>query len=356
MITRDKIDKILEEYRGKDIAIATMCSHTALQLFYAAKKEGIKTVGICTRETKKVYEAFPLAKPDEFLMVDSYRDPFPEDELVARNAIVIPHGSLVEYQKDRFVDLKVPIFGNRMSLFYEKNRHLMYKWMQESGLKTPKIYTPENIEGPAIVKLPGAKGGQGYRIVKSSEDFEKNFSHLTEEERERIMIQEFISGIRLYPHFFFTKIFEDRGYPTNNGRVELMGMDRRIETNIDEIYRPLAAGIQTTPNFSICANSEIVVRESLLKDIFEMGKKVSDASFKLFGGLYGPFCVETVCTDNLEFIGFEISSRIVAGTNVSAFGSIYSGFSYGKWVGMGNRIVKEILKARELGILNEMVF
>ena len=45
---------------------------------------------------------------------------------------------------------------------------------------------------------------------------------------------------------------------------------------------------------------------------------------KLFGGMIGPFCLETIVNDDLEFVVFEISSRIVAGTNVHVSGSPYS--------------------------------
>ncbi|HIE54409.1 MAG TPA: DUF1297 domain-containing protein, partial [Chromatiaceae bacterium] len=38
------------------------------------------------------------------------------------------------------------------------------------------------------------------------------------------MIQEFIIGVRAYPHFFFSP-FSDVGYKTKEGTIELLGVD-----------------------------------------------------------------------------------------------------------------------------------
>jgi len=69
------INNLLSSYDLNDLTIATVCSHSSLQLFHGAKKEGFKTLGIAVGESRrKFYDAFPLAKPDEFLMVDNYKD------------------------------------------------------------------------------------------------------------------------------------------------------------------------------------------------------------------------------------------------------------------------------------------
>ena len=47
MISRERIGSILEGYDKKQIKIATICSHTSLQIFHGARQEGIKTIGIC---------------------------------------------------------------------------------------------------------------------------------------------------------------------------------------------------------------------------------------------------------------------------------------------------------------------
>ena len=137
-MTREKIAGTLASYDKKNLRIATICSHTALQIFHGARAEGIKTIGICTPNRRKVYEAFPLGCPDEFIEVDDLRN-IPSDELLEKNAILVPHGSLVEYSGDSLSSMEVPMVGNRESLAWEKDRVKMFEWMKASGLVSSLI-------------------------------------------------------------------------------------------------------------------------------------------------------------------------------------------------------------------------
>ena len=68
------LKELLSTYETKNLTIATVCSHSSLQIFHGAKKEGFKTLGISVGEIKKFYDAFPLGKPDDFFIVDNYKD------------------------------------------------------------------------------------------------------------------------------------------------------------------------------------------------------------------------------------------------------------------------------------------
>ncbi|MCK7516108.1 MAG: DUF1246 domain-containing protein [Desulfobacterales bacterium] len=90
------LNKVLEGYDTSKLTLATVCSHTSLQIFDGAKKEGFRTLGIAVGRPPKVYDAFPRGKPDEFMILNSYEEIFDHiDELLERNCIVIPHGSFV---------------------------------------------------------------------------------------------------------------------------------------------------------------------------------------------------------------------------------------------------------------------
>jgi len=98
MVEKKEILKILDGYDLENIAIATVCSHSSLQIFDGARKEGFKTIGISVGSPPKFYDAFPKAKPDEFFIVKDYKEILSKtQELAAKNAIIIPHGSFVEY-------------------------------------------------------------------------------------------------------------------------------------------------------------------------------------------------------------------------------------------------------------------
>ncbi|MDD5022739.1 MAG: formate--phosphoribosylaminoimidazolecarboxamide ligase [Candidatus ainarchaeum sp.] len=322
--------------------MATICSHSSLQIFHGAKQEGIKTIGIVKEKNKSFYENFPEARPDEFIVVDNYSD-IPVDTLIQKNAVIVPHGSFVEYVGKKLDNLEIPIFGNRGSLKWERDRMKMFEWMQKAGLRTPKILKPEQIDRPALVKFPGAKGGRDYVVVNSYDEFEQ----VVKGDREGIIIQEFIIGVRAYAHYFFSP-FSKIGHPAKNGKLELLSIDRRRESNADEIYRTLSVGAKgpkTRMSFTVIGNDPITLRESLLPIFMDMGIKVSDTSHSLFGGIFGPYCIETVVADDLDIFSFEISARIVAGTNLYPMGSQYSFYYYKKPMSTGRRIAFEIKEA-----------
>ena len=72
-------------------------------------------------------------------------------------------------------------------------------------------------------------------------------------------------------------------------------------------------------------------------------------------GIVGPFCLETIVNDVPEVFAFEISARIVAGTNVGIGTSPYSYLMYGEGVYMGRRIAREIKNAIVEGKISEVV-
>lgn len=362
MIAKEKIDAIVEEY-GRDITIATACSHTALQIFHGARLEGVKTLGLATPERKKVYDAFPLAKPDKYIEISKMSDILNkdvQDELVDEHCIIVPHGSFVEYIGSKNIEEKfnVPMLGNRAVLDWESDREKERRWLKESGCKVPpRISSPDKIDRPCLVKFYGAKGGRGFFIALNEEEFYEKLGDKTED----YIIQEFVLGTRYYYHFFYSPL--DRGgYPAGNGHIELLGIDRRNESNIDELHRfgftrdeLQKAGISQT--FVVTGNLPLTLRESLLGGILEQAKNVIDKSVELFSpGMVGPFCLETILTDKLETYVFEISSRIVAGTNLYPLGSPYTPYLFNEPMSTGRRIAVELKNALSRGKLTDVVF
>lgn len=355
MISKQEILDILEGYDKENLAIATVCSHSSLQIFDGARKEGFRTIGICIGKPPKFYDAFPKAKPDEFFSVKDYKEILARtDELAAKNAIIIPHGSFVEYLgASDFLDLRLPTFGNRHVLEWESDRDRSRDWLESAGIEMPKqIKNPEDIDSPMMVKYHGAKGGMGFFVVKNYSDFLERINP-----DEKYTIQEFVLGTRYYMHYYYSPITKE-GYRLSRGTLKLTGIDRRVESNADEIFRigsptELAeAGIY--PTFVVTGNQPLIIRESILPKIFEMGEMVVEKSLELFGGMIGPFCLETVVTDTLELKVFEISARIVAGTNLFISGSPYSDLIEGN-LSTGRLVAREIREARNVNRLSEVI-
>jgi len=334
--------------------ITTLCSHSSLQIFHGARVEGFPTLGISVGPPPRFYDAFPLARPDRFLSLRDVKElPRQSAHLNAANAVLVPHGSFVEYVgPDAFADLDVPVFGNRAVIGWESDREKEREWLESAGVPMPRRYAdPSEVDGPVIVKYYGAKGGKGFFLAKNRDalrDFRPTGPHV---------IQQYVLGTRYYLHFFYSPL-SDRGYRVGHGSLELLGMDRRDEANIDELYKLGAqeelqrAGIR--PTFVVTGNVAVVLRESLLPQVFDAGARIVERSIELFGGMVGPFCVEGIMTEALEFKVFEISTRIVAGTNLFINGSSYSDLVAPN-LSMGRRIALELKRARDEGRLREVL-
>lgn len=354
MISKERIAEILEGY-GEELTVATVCSHSSLQIFDGARKEGFKTIGIAINSPPKYYDAYPKAKPDEFLIVDSYPQILERTaELVEKNAVIIPHGSFVEYLgAQSFLDLELPTFGNRKVLEWESDRKKERDWLTSAGLSMPKeIENPEDIDTPVLVKYHGAKGGRGFFIAKDYDDFKAR-----RDPGEEVSIQEYVVGTRYYMHYFYSPISQE-GYKLSKGTLEMLSIDRRDESNVDGLYRMSNQGelakIGIDPTFVVTGNLPIVLRESLLPKAFAIGEKTVERSLELFGGMIGPFSLETIVTDDLEFKVFEISARIVAGTNLFVSGSPYADLAY-ETMSTGRRIARELRIAKEKNLLMEVL-
>ncbi len=355
MVQRERIKEILSGYDPENIVLATACSHSSLQIFHGARKEGFKTIGIAIGKQPKFYDAFPLAKPDDFLVVDSWKDiPALAHELTEQNVILVPHGSFVEYLgSDNFANLEIPTFGNRDVLGWESDRMKQREWLASAGIDMPKlIEDAKEIDRPVMVKYHGAKGGRGFFIAKDYLEFKMGIDY-----SQKYTIQEYILGTRYYLHFFYSPLKKE-GYRVGDGTLELLSMDRRDESNIDEMYKLGAQEelkrLGIVPSFVVTGNIPVVLRESLLPKVFEMGERVVERSIELFGGMVGPFCLETIVTDKLEFKVFEISSRIVAGTNPFITGSPYADFVE-PGLSTGRRIAKEVKLGAKTDALDRII-
>ena len=318
--------------------IATLGSHSALQILKGAHDEGFKTLAVANRDTEKLYRSFRFI--DEVIGVDKYAD-FPGllPELEKRKCIIVPHGSFVAYLSlEEHKRMTIPYFGNKAVLDWEASRELQRDWLTRADIRMPKQFkTGADIDRPVIVKLYGAQGGKGYMFIRNAGDFEQRTAHLN----EAYTIQEYIIGVPLYIHYFYSPL---------DDRLEIMSMDRRYETNVDSLGRiPAAAqeGMDVSPSYVVVGNSPISLRESMLAEALRMGDDVVKVSKEICGpkGLFGAFCIETIITPDMQFYIMEISARIVAGTNLFIDGSPYSYLNYSEPMSTGRRIAREIKNA-----------
>ncbi len=363
----ERTKSILSSYHPQQIAVGTICSHSALQILYGARQEGFKTVGIIKPDRRPVYDAYQAAKPDFYVEVKDWSDILDakiQQELIDRNTIIVPHGSFVEYIGPSNITgmFNVPVLGNRGTLEWESDRSKQRQWLQKAGLNLPREFpSPDDIDRKVFVKFRGAKGGKGFFTASTKNEYYRNLKEriklglIKEEDAEHFTIQEFLPGVRYYPHYFFSPLKNSIGYPIKNGVLNHLGFDKRIEP-VDEVYRALPDVPPEFMDYTITGNQMVTLRESLLPNIWSMGKGTVEASQQLMPpGMVGPFSLETFYNPASGFTVFEISARIVAGTNPFGQGSEYSIWTYGRPVSTGRRIAMEIKSAIESQELDKIV-
>ncbi|MCS7129985.1 MAG: formate--phosphoribosylaminoimidazolecarboxamide ligase [Archaeoglobaceae archaeon] len=357
MRLREKILKVLKGYDHEKIKIATLGSHSALNILRGAKDEGFETICICRKGESAVYRNFGVA--NRIIEVEKFeellRDDI-QDFLRRENAILIPHGSFNAYI-GKLDALEVPIFGNRKLMEYETSREKQREWLKKANVRIPKEFKSfEEIDRLCIVKYQGAKGGRGYFLVSSPQDFVRKAEKMiknglvSKKDLENAEIQEYVIGTNVYFSFFYSPV---------NDRIELIAIDRRYE-HIDSIGRIPAEEqlkLSMEPTYTIIGNFPIVIRESLLSQAFETAERIVEVSKEIaYPGMVGAFCIETIFNEKAELIVFEISARIVAGTNVGIPSSPYSYILFGENMYMGRRIAREIRIAKEKGMLEELIY
>jgi 5-formaminoimidazole-4-carboxamide-1-(beta)-D-ribofuranosyl 5'-monophosphate synthetase len=361
MIDKDDVNAIIESYNKESITIGTLGSHSALNIFKGAKEEGFRTVCICRRNSEIVYRKYPVA--DEMIFVKDFScllDDEVQDKLRRLNTILVPHGSFNAYisMESLLNDLQVPMFGNRRLLNWETNRIKQRTWLQKAGLYLPKMLKdPKEIDQLVIAKFPGARGGQGYFLVDSEESFNNKADDMIKRELisrndlKNIHLQEYVLGVNAYFQYFYS-ILKDE--------VELLGMDKRYESTVDTIGRIPANDqlqINLSPTYTIIGNIPLTLRESLLPEVLKMGDDVARVAKDISPpGIIGPFCLETIITERKKIYTFEISARIVAGSNVGIGTSPYAYLKYGEGMYMGRRIALEIRNGIDQNRLEDIVY
>ncbi|BBD71625.1 5-formaminoimidazole-4-carboxamide-1-(beta)-D-ribofuranosyl 5'-monophosphate synthetase [Sulfodiicoccus acidiphilus] len=273
--------------------------------------------------------------------------------LLNSSDVIVPHGSLIEYLGiERASKLKSKsIFGTRNLFSWESDQKKKMSLLKMAGVKIPEQFEdPEDVDRRVIVKLPGAKGGKGYFVAESKGKVKEGLAEVMRKglikDPSEALIQEYVIGVPMYFQFFRSVVKD---------RIEITGIDVRYETNVDSLRRLVdPKGVE--PSFVVVGNIPLVARESLLPNAFAYAESfVRVVDDLVRPKMIGPFCLETVVTDELDIVTFEFSGRIVAGTNLYIDGSPYSWLYWREPMSVGRRIARELREAKEKGKLEEVL-
>jgi 5-formaminoimidazole-4-carboxamide-1-(beta)-D-ribofuranosyl 5'-monophosphate synthetase len=347
---------IVKNYDLKNISIGVIGSHSALEIMDGAKDEKLKTVCICQKGRELPYLKYKRLS-DELLIVEKFSDILfkeNQEKLLNLNTIMISHRSFSVYLGYDNIEnnFHVPIFGNRWLLKAEE-RNLpknQYYLLEKANIPHPKIYAnPEEIDGPALVKIQEAKRKleRAFFIVTSYEDYKKKSQDKIDKgiiDKESLksnsVIEQYLIGTYFNFNFFYS--------PLDN-ETEFLGIERRLQTNIHDYTTSIPARNQLEMDIELqnieVGHTPASIRESLLDNVFKMGDKFVNSTKKEYSpGIIGPFSLQSVVTSDLEMIVYDVSLR-VPGNPILATTTPYTKYKYGETFGVGRRIAMEIKKS-----------
>lgn len=370
------IQKIFSSYNTSRLTVATLGSHSALEIASGAHQYGFKTLVVAEEGREKTYAKYYKTDGDTGIVDDvillkkfnQILEPHVQEELMAHNAIFIPHRSFETYLNFDYRAIensfKVPIFGNRFLLkIEERNFHPnQYDLLREAEIRMPHIFrNPSEIDRPVLVKVLEKERGfeRAFFLADSYNGYLKRAEELiqkgiiTESHIEQATIEEFIMGVQVNLNYFYSPVFH---------RLEFLGSDTRRQTNLEGFLR-LPAFLQNEAmeknriQFEEAGHIAVTVLESMLEDIFELGGRFVEATRKIFPpGIIGPFALQTFVMPGppkKEFIVFDVSPRMPGSPGIKF--TPYGEYLWREPMPIGKRIGFELKNALIQHLLHTLI-
>ena len=362
---KDKIQQTIKEYDAKNIYIGVLGSHSALEIASGAKQEGFKTIVVCQKGREKTYAHYYKNIFDKFIFLDKFSDitnPETVQQLTELNTIFVPNRSFSVYAGYDAIEQKfnVPLMGNRYLLrTEERNIPKNQLWLlKEAGIQIPQAFkSPKDIDRPTIIKVPekGRTIERAFFYASTPEEYEReakkriNKGIITQEALQESIIEEYVLGAKFNANYFYSPLTQD---------IDLLGFDRRIQTDLDGILDlPAQEQLElkvATQNIEI-GHMGVTMRESQLEKIFEAAERFVKICKKEFPpGMIGLFALQGAVTKDLQFRVFDVSPRVPGCPCVEPT-SPYMKYKYGIEVGPGRRVAMEIKQATQQHRLPEVV-
>jgi 5-formaminoimidazole-4-carboxamide-1-(beta)-D-ribofuranosyl 5'-monophosphate synthetase len=344
MIEGEEIREVLKEY--KNPAIGVLGSHSALEIAHGARQEGVKTVVICQKGREEVYSKHYRNLFDEIIVLDRFSE-MADEEVQER------------LRRLDTIFIRIPLMGNRWMLRMEERTASpnQYDLLYASGIRVPRIYdSVDDVDRLAIVKVMEKDGierafflGSSPEEIRSKSEGMIDVGLIDEKDLKEATIEEYVLGAKFNANFFWSPL---------TGEVDLLGFDRRIQTNYDG-YMDLPAKEQLDLDVTV-RNIEIghfgaTMRESQISKIFKAGDRFVKAAKKdVPPGMIGLFALQGAVDKNLDFYVFDLSPRIPGCPCVEPT-SPYMKYKYGHSVGPGRRVAMELKSAVAQRRLGEIV-
>ncbi len=373
-----ELAETLSRYDPDALALSSVGSHSALDVAFGARAQGLRNVIVTAKGREKTYARYFARNVnpsrgcvDETLELATFADLLSEDvqnELLAKNVLFIANRSFEVYLHERFSydeierRMLVPFFGNRRLLRAEERDEAdnQYALLAAAGIRYPRTFAkPSEIDTLVMVKAAHATVTfeRAFFLCSSPAEYDAQAQRLiaagmvTAEGLASARIEEYALGPSVNLNFFWSPLLNE---------LELLGTDTRRQTNLD--------GLRSLPPSQLAAAGNIPVRmeeaghiattltESMLEKAFDLGERfVVAAKAANPPGVIGPFALQCIITAGppKDFVCYDVSLRIPGspGTRYTP----YSAYRWGRDVSVGERIAMEVVSARDAGRLSEIL-
>jgi len=375
----DYVTEALAHYDRSRLTLASIGSHSALEVASGARAQGLRNLVITAKGRERTYtEHFrrrehPIARGcvDETIELGAFTDLLDasiQRALLDRNAVFVANRSFEVYLHQKFSydeierGMRVPFFGNRYLLRVEERDEAgnQYALMARAGIRHPRRFaSPDEIDRLVMVKAPHAKVSfeRAFFLASSPDEYRTNAERLsyegmlTEEGVRDAVIEEYLLGPSINLNFFASPLL---------GELELMGTDTRRQTNLEGFRNvPPSAleAVRAVPmRLEEAGHIAATLTESMLEKAFEMGERfVAAAREANPPGVIGPFALQCaiVAGPPKDFVCYDVSLRIPGspGTRYTP----YSSYRWGRDVSVGERIAMELVMARDQDQLEQVL-
>ncbi len=352
--------------------IATLGSHSALDVCSGAKAEGFNTLVVAAAGRDKTYSQYFKTQGnygcvDDCLVLKDFRDilqPAVQQQLNDRPVIFVPNRSFEVYLNDYDAiesSFDVPMFGNRFLLRCEERagKITQYDLLKKAQIRMPvQFKSPTDIDRLCIVKTvqKARPIERAFFFAKSPSEYDATWNELVIngfiDETAVPLIEEYCLGVQVNLNFFYSPLTQ---------RLELIGTDTRRQTNISGLVTLPARDQLRLPedlliSFEEAGHIAVTILESMIEPALELGQKFVAATQELMSpGIIGPFSLQACIVPGerkKEFIVFDVSPRMPGSPGISA--TPYSSYYFPEPVSMGRRVAMEIKQAIKNDALAEI--
>jgi len=374
------VERALERYDRKLLTLCSIGSHSALEVAYGARAQGLRNAIVTARGRERTYAEFyrfrdyggpPRGCVDDVIELEAFADILDaavQERLLGENAIFVPNRSFEVYLRQRYgydeIErlMRVPFFGNRHLLRAEERDEPenQYALLSRAGIRHPRQFaSPAEIDRLVMVKAAHAAVSfeRAFFLASSPQEYERESNRLIDagilapEGLARAVIEEYALGPSVNLNFFYSPLL---------GELELSGTDTRRQTNLEGFRNVPPSALDAVRNVPMrleeAGHIAATLTESTLEQAFGMGERFVDAA-RLANppGVIGPFALQCIVAAGppKELVCYDVSLRIPGspGTRYTP----YSAYRWGRDVSVGERIAMEVVLARDTDRLQDVL-